>query len=178
MDKLKLHEQLSVDVQIGQRKNNVVGEDESDKQLTTGEQTAHSLNFELHGAGSSGEQKNVEKEGEFDKLKLDEQADKQIGQAHNLDTYDTASSEGEFDKLKLREQLSTGDQIGQADSLYINDAASSGEQKDVGREGAKKAAVALRMTEILIDIDEIFGGARRAGVENIQMRKREQHKIR
>jgi hypothetical protein len=101
-----------------------------------------------------------------------------LGKAHNLDTYDTASSEGEFDKLKLREQLSTGDQIGQADSLYINDAASSGEQKDVGREGAKKAAIALRMTEILINIDEIFGGAQRAGVENIHLRKRETAKIR
>ena len=55
--------------------------------------------------------------------------------------------------------------------MYINDAASSGEQKDVGREGAKKAAIALRMTEILINIDEIFGGAQRAGVENVHMRK-------
>jgi hypothetical protein len=178
LDKLKLHEQLSVDVQIKQKKNNVVGEDESDKQLTSGEQTAHSLNFELHGAGSSGEQKNVEREGEFDKLNLHEQADEQIGQAHNFDTHDAASSEGEFERLQLREQFSAGDQVGKADSFDINDAASLGEQKDVGREGAKKAAVALRMTEILIDIDEIFGGARRAGVENIQMRKREQHKIR
>jgi hypothetical protein len=133
---------------------------------------------ELHGAGSSGEQKNVEREGEFDKLNLHEQADEQIGQAHNFDTHDAASSEGEFERLQLREQFSAGDQVGKADSFDINDAASLGEQKDVGREGAKKAAVALRMTEILIDIDEIFGGARRAGVENIQMRKREQHKIR
>ena len=171
LDMLKLHEQLSVDVQIGQEKNSVVREYEFDKQLTTGEQTAHSLSFELHGAGSSGEQKNVEREGEFDKLNLHEQADEQIGQAHNFDTHDAASSEGEFDKLKLREQLSTGDQIGQADRFDINDAASSGEQKDVGREGAKKAAIALRMTEILINIDEIFGGAQRAGVENVHMRK-------
>jgi hypothetical protein len=81
-------------------------------------------------------------------------------------------------RLQLRERFSAGDQVGKADSFDINDAASLGEQKDVGRGGAKKAAVALRMTEILIDIDEIFGGARRAGVENIQMRKREQHKIR
>jgi hypothetical protein len=134
LDKLKLHEQLSVDVQIGQKKNNVVGEDESDKQLTTGEQTAHSLNFELHGAGSSGEQKNVE--GEFDKLNLHEQADEQIGQAHNFDTHDAASSEGEFERLQLREQFSAGDQVGKADSFDINDAASLGEQKDVGREAA------------------------------------------
>jgi hypothetical protein len=79
--------------------------------------------------------------------------------AHNFDTHDTASSEGEFDKLKLREQLSAGDQIGQADSFDINDAASSRGQKDVGREGAKNAAVVLRMAKSWIDIDEIFGGA-------------------
>jgi hypothetical protein len=71
----------------------------------------------------------------------------------------SAVSESEFDKLKSREQLSAGDQIGQADSFDINDAASSGGQKDVGREGAKKAAVVLRMTKSWIDIDEIFGAA-------------------
>ena len=159
-DKLKLYEQSSADDKIEQGQNKVGREEEFERQLTTGEQTAHTLSFELHGAGSSGEQKNIEREGEFDKQKLHEQTDEQIGQAHNFDAHDTASS-GEFEKLQLREQLSVGDQVGKADSFDINDAASSGEQKDVGREGAKKAAVALRVTEILINIDEIFGGARR-----------------
>jgi hypothetical protein len=154
-NKQELHEQASAVEQIGQEKKIVGSEDEFDKQRTIGEQIVSSRSVEL--AGSSGEQ--IEREGEFDKLKLHEQADEQIGQAHNFDAHGTASSEGEFDKPKVREQLSAGDQIGQADSFDLNDAASSGGQKDVGREGAKKAAVVLRMTKSWIDIDEIFGGA-------------------
>jgi hypothetical protein len=154
LDKQELHEQASADEQIGQEQKNVGREDEFDKQRTIGEQIVGSLSVEL--AGSSGEQ--IEREGEFDELKLHERAE-QNWQAHNFDTHDTAASEGEFDKLKLREQLSASDQIGQADSFDINDAVSSGGQKAVGREGAKKAAVVLRMTKSWIDIDEIFGGA-------------------
>ena len=55
LDKLKLHEQLSANEQFGQEKNDVVRKDEFDKQLTVGEQAPHSLSFELHGAGSSGD---------------------------------------------------------------------------------------------------------------------------
>jgi hypothetical protein len=155
LNKQESHEQASDDEQIGQEQKIVGSEDELDKQRTVGEEIVGSLSVEL--AGSSGEQ--IEREGEFDKLKLHEQADEQIGQAHNFDAHDTAASESEFDKLKLRDQLPAGDQVEQADSFDIYDAASSGGQKDVGREGAKKAAVVLRMTKSWIDIDEIFGGA-------------------
>jgi hypothetical protein len=41
------------------------------------------------------------------------------------------------------------------------------EQKNVEREGVKKAAVALRMAEFLIKVDEIFGDARLAGAEKV-----------
>ena len=182
-DKLTLYQQLSNDEQIGQAysfdtREAASSEGEFDKlklheQLSADEETDQ-------------EQKNVGREREFDKLKLREQlsADEEIAQAHRFEMHGAASSgeqknvgsEGEFDKLKLYQQVSNDEQIAQAHSFEINDTASSGEQKDVGREGAKKGAVALRMTEILINIDEIFDSGRRAGVENVHLRKREQPK--
>jgi hypothetical protein len=77
----------------------------------------------------------------------------------------------------LHEQVSADEQIGRADRFGLNDAASSAKQRNVGREGARKAAVAPRMTKLLINIDEIFDSGRRVGVENVYMRKRELAKI-
>jgi hypothetical protein len=57
--------------------------------------------FDIHDTASSGEQKNIGREGEFDKLTLYQQLsnDEQIRQAYSFDTREAASSEGEFDKL-------------------------------------------------------------------------------
>jgi hypothetical protein len=173
LGQLKLYQQLSINEQTGQTRSF----DTHDASSSESEADELKLHEQLSAHVEIGQEKNnFEREGAFDKLNLHEQADEQIEQTHNFDTHDTASLEGEFEKLQLCEQLSPGDQAGTADSFDINDGASSGEQKDVGREGAKKAAVALRMTEIWIDVDEIFGGARRAGVENVQMRMREHPK--
>ena len=68
----------------------------------------------LHDTVSSGEQKNIGREGEFDQLKLHQQVsnDEQIAQPVSFDTHEAASSEGELDKLKLHEQLSANEQFG------------------------------------------------------------------
>ena len=87
-------------------------------------------------------------DGEFDKLKLYEQISTNehlslpsVGQAHRFATPQATSSEEaknyarDGDKLKLYEQLSTDEQIGQAPSFGRHEAAPSGDQKNVGREG-------------------------------------------
>ena len=61
-----------------------------------------------------------------------------------------------------------GEQFGYASSFDIHVAASSGEEKDVGREGVKKAAVALRMAKFLINVDEIFDDERLAGTDKVR----------
>ncbi len=81
--------------------------------------------------------------------------------------------EGEFDKLNSHEQVSADQQIGQADRFGLNDAASSAKKRSAEKEGSRTAAGALRMTQLLINIDEIFDSGRRVGVENPSMRKRE-----
>jgi hypothetical protein len=123
------------------------------EQLSANEclETAPGHSFNINDTALSGEQKNIGKEGEFDKLKL--HADDEIWQEHK-----SIGGGGEFDNLKLHQQLSADDevgqeqknvgrkghelheqlsadeQIGQARSFHTYDTASSGEQKDVGRE--------------------------------------------
>jgi hypothetical protein len=65
-------------------------------------------------------------------------------------------------------ELSADEQIGQAHSFATHQATSSGEQKNAGRESVKKDAVALRMAEIMIKVDEIFDDGRRAEVEKVR----------
>jgi len=104
--------------------------------------------FATHETASSGEAKNRGRDGEFDKLKLYEQISTNehlslpsVGQAHRFATPQATSSEDaknharDGDKLKLYEQLSTDEQIGQAPSFDRHEAAPSGDQKNVGREG-------------------------------------------
>jgi len=104
--------------------------------------------FATHETASSGEAKNRGRDGEFDKLKLYEQISTNehlslpsVGQAHRFATPQATSSEEaknharDGDKLKLYEQLSTDEQIGQAPSFGRHEAAPSGDQKNVGREG-------------------------------------------
>ena len=183
-DKLKLHEQLSTDEQIGQAPSFDIHETapsgdqmqlSADECLEIAPWQAHS--FARHEAGSSGDQKDVGREGEFDKLRSHEQpsADEclETVQRQALGTHDAASlgevknhgREGAFDRLEFYEQLSADEQIGQARD--IRDPAPSREQKNVEGEGVKKAAVALRMAEFLIRVDEIFGDARRAVAEKV-----------
>ena len=104
--------------------------------------------FATHETASSGEAKNRGSDGEFDKLKLYEQISTNehlslpsVGQAHRFATPQATSSEEaknharDGDKLKLYEQLSTDEQISQAPSFGRHEAAPSGDQKNVGREG-------------------------------------------
>jgi hypothetical protein len=65
-------------------------------------------------------------------------------------------------------ELPADEQIGQAHSFATHEAAPSGEQKNVARESVKKDAVALRMAEIVIKIDEIFDDRLRAVVKKVR----------
>ena len=71
------------------------------EQLSANEclETVPGHSFGIHDTALSGEQKDIGSEGEFDKLKLYQQNDEQIGQAHSFATHEAASSEGEFDLL-------------------------------------------------------------------------------
>jgi hypothetical protein len=65
-------------------------------------------------------------------------------------------------------ELSADEQVGQSHSFATHEAAPSGEQENVARESVKKDAVALRMAEIMIKVDEIFDDGRRAVVEKVR----------
>ncbi len=194
-DVLNLQEQLSIEEQIGQARSfdihdaSLSGEQtdvarESHEQFSGGDQPPQAHSFEVRDIASSEDQHDADKEdvgreSGFDKIKLLD--DEQIAQGRSSEKPNEASSgeqedvgrKGEFDKLNLHEQLSADEQIGRADRFGINDAASSARQKNVGREGPKTAAGALRMTQLLINVGEIFDSGRRVGVENRSMRKRE-----
>jgi hypothetical protein len=111
---------------------------------------AHS--FVPHQAALSEDQKN--EGGELS-------ADEQIGQ---IPTREAALSEMQ----DVGGELSADEQPGQARSFAVHEAALSGEQKNVEREGVKKDAVALRMAKIMIKVDEIFDDARRSMVERVR----------
>jgi hypothetical protein len=80
---------------------------------------AHS--FDIHDTASSGEQKDVGREDEFDKLELFRQLSdhKEIGLARSFDTHDETSSrvrknigkEGQFDNQKAHQQFSADDEV-------------------------------------------------------------------
>ncbi len=196
-DVLNLQAQLSIEEQIGQARSfdihdaSLSGEQtdiagESHEQFSGGAQPPQARSFEVHDIASSEHQKDAEqeevgREGGFDKIKLPERlsADEQIVQRRSSEKLNAASSgeqedvgrEGEFDKLNLHEQVSADEQIGQAGRFGLNDAASSAKQKNAGRERARTAAGASRMTQLLINTDEIFDSGRRVGVEYPSMRE-------
>jgi hypothetical protein len=87
-------------------------------------------------------------------------ADEQIGQ-HGFATHEAALSEEHI----VGREFSCDEQIGQAHSFATHEAASSEEQRNVARKSIKKDAVALRMAEIMIKVDEIFDDGQRPKIQ-------------